>query len=194
MGFNIAGTLTALRLPFNPSLFLPSLTISNFGELPIPIPSQVKGREVKVVILDKDNCFAKPHTDYVHGEYKNVWDRLKSAYPHNQLLIVSNTAGSKQDDKDLTLARAVESNTGVNVLPHATKKPGCGDEILSYLKKNNVVITHPAEIVIIGDRLMTDVALANIMKAQSIWVRNGVTPSNNLLTRFEMAFYDYMTK
>lgn len=90
---------------------------------------------------------------------------------------MSNTAGAASYDRDGRLAKELESATGVSVLTHKVKKPGCKDEIMSYFQKNpEVGVTHPSQVVIIGDRLMTDMMLANLMGSRGIWIKDGVAP------------------
>jgi hypothetical protein len=45
-----------------------------------------------------------------------------------------------------------------------------------FQKHPEVGVTHPSQVVIIGDRLMTDMMLANMMGSRGIWIRNGVAP------------------
>lgn len=75
---NISGTLNVFRLLRDPSLCLPQHTISTFNHLPIPISKAFPRRitkdgekevEIQAVILDKDNCFAVPHTNEIHEPY-----------------------------------------------------------------------------------------------------------------------------
>lgn len=90
---------------------------------------------------------------------------------------MSNTAGATSYDKDGRLASAVEQATGLKVLPHAVKKPGCGDEIMSYFRQYpETGVTGPHHIAIVGDRLATDMMLANKMGSWGVWVRDGVIP------------------
>lgn len=189
---NLSGTFNALRVLYNPWLFLPHSVIPNFGKLQVPIPPGPSNKPIKLVILDKDNCFAEPHSDHVWPEYDSKWQELRNAYPGDQLLIVSNTAGSK-DDSGNNQARALEKSTGVKVFHHSLKKPGCHSEILSYAKTQGLVESYD-QIAIVGDRLMTDVLMANLMNAQAIWVRDGVVPSKNPLVRLEKSFYDFMSR
>lgn len=187
---NIAGTLNALRLFYQPSLFMPQAVVSHFGQLPVPLVCKDPSREVKVVVLDKDNCFAKPHADEVWPDYRAKWAELRAAYPGSQLLIVSNTAGS-DDDPGHAHARRVEHSTGVKVFKHSSKKPGCYREIMQYVEARGLA-SHPSEVAVVGDRLMTDVAMANLMGASSVWVRDGVVPNASVFSAFERAFYDFM--
>jgi phosphatidylglycerophosphatase GEP4 len=71
----------------------------------------------------------------------------------------------------------VEKSTGVSVLSHRVKKPGCGEEILSYFRSHpETGVTSPHHIAIVGDRLATDMMLANMMGSWGLWVKDGVVP------------------
>lgn len=69
------------------------------------------------------------------------------------------------------------ANTHVPVLPHSTKKPGCGADILAYFRSHpELADLQASEIAIVGDRLSTDVMMANMMGSYGLWVRDGVVP------------------
>lgn len=222
---NVSGTLNALKLLYSPTSFLPHLTISNFNNLPIPLsiksynpanPNDPITTRIKVIVLDKDNCFASPHSNDVYPDYKSTWSKLLQAYPSSlrpeekcQLLIVSNTSGSLSKDPDLKLAKALEENTKVKVFVHKQPKPGCHKELLDYLmkpskiyssdgktvlKEISPVVQHPSEIAIVGDRLLTDVALANNMGAHAVYIKDGIVPNTSIFTRFERLFEEKMTE
>jgi phosphatidylglycerophosphatase GEP4 len=88
---------------------------------------------------------------------------------------VSNTAGASSIDPSSTLAKTLSTNTGVHVLQHSTKKPGCGSEILAYLRaQEETKDIRPDQIAVVGDRLMTDMLLANMMGGYGVWVKDGV--------------------
>ncbi|TQS33965.1 hypothetical protein Golomagni_05674 [Golovinomyces magnicellulatus] len=186
---NISATLNLLRLVTRPNLCLPQATISTFADLPVPLDeaflSNEKGNErnrnvnIKAVVLDKDNCFAVPNTNTVYEPYQKKFEQLKSAYPNGRLLIVSNTAGTISVDPVGELASEVQEATrGVRVLRHAIRKPGCHAEILEYFRHQcpGVNITRPDQIAVVGDRITTDVMLANVMGSYAIWVQNGIVP------------------
>lgn len=102
---------------------------------------------------------------------------MKEAYPGRRLLIVSNTAGASSMDPSRKLASEVESSTGVLVLPHSTKKPGCGPEIMEYFRKHpETGVTRPEQVAVVGDRITTDVMMANLMGGYAVWVKDGVVP------------------
>lgn len=72
---NISATLNAFRLIQNPSLCLPHASIPNFNHLPIPLSAAFFSRhgekvDIRAVVLDKDNCFAKSKENVVHKPYE----------------------------------------------------------------------------------------------------------------------------
>lgn len=93
------------------------------------------------------------------------------------MLIVSNTAGAASWDKQLLQAAEVEKQTGVHVLAHKVKKPGCGPEIMEYFRKYpETGVTELSQVAVVGDRLTTDMMLANMMGGWGFWIKDGVIP------------------
>ncbi|KAM3486485.1 hypothetical protein MY8738_000351 [Beauveria namnaoensis] len=181
MNLNLSASLNATRLLFKPSICLPHHTVSTFNDLPIPLDSVLHARglkaNIRAVVLDKDDCFAYPDAKEVYGPYKNHFEKLRKAYPGRKLLVVSNTSGATTWDKNLLQAAEVERSTGVHVLPHAVKKPGCGPEIMAYFEKHpETGVTDPSQVAVVGDRLTTDMMLANMMGGWGFWIRDGVVP------------------
>lgn len=119
-----------------------------------------------------------PHTWILTTDLpQDHFKALKEAYPGRHLLIVSNTAGALSHDPKRRLASAVEEATGVNVLSHQTKKPGCGPEIMEYFRQHpETGVTSPCHIAVVGDRLSTDMMLSNMMGSYGVWVKDGVVP------------------
>ncbi|KAF1933325.1 HAD-superfamily phosphatase [Didymella exigua CBS 183.55] len=189
---NVSGTLNVFRLLRDPTLCLPQHTVSTFNHLPIPLskafPRKIgkdgeKEVDIRAVVLDKDNCFAIPHTNEVHTPYKDHFQRLRKAYPGSKLLIVSNTAGTNSDP-ELKQAAVLEANTGVKVLQHSTKKPGCKDEVMAYFRAHpDSGVTRPDQIAVVGDRLSTDIMMANMMGSYGFWIRDGVDRLRGFLFR-----------
>ncbi|CCH58154.1 hypothetical protein TBLA_0A03550 [Henningerozyma blattae CBS 6284] len=181
--FNFSSIRYSFKLLLNPRGCIPHLKVSDFNSLPIPLPSHIKG-----IVLDKDNCFAAPRELSVWPEYEEHFNRLKKYYSPKALLIVSNSAGSTVSDKNFELAKEVEKNTGVTVLRHNTKKPGCHEEVIDYFLKNKI-IEHPSEIAVIGDRLLTDIVMARTMNSFGVWIENGVYKSNSIFSKIEYMLY-----
>ena len=184
---NASGTLNVLRLFVNPSLCLPHYTISTFDQLPIPLFNAFSSRngekkpDIRAVVLDKDNCFATPYHNTVYEPYHSKFDELRKAYPGSRLLIVSNSAGTSSD-KDYAHAELLERNTGVTVLRHSTKKPGCHAEIMAHLRNaSDADVTSASQVAVVGDRLFTDVMMANMMGSYGVWVKEGVVPDHGIV-------------
>ncbi|EGX89460.1 hypothetical protein CCM_07712 [Cordyceps militaris CM01] len=181
MNLNLSASLHATRLLFKPSLCLPHHTVSTFNDLPIPLDSALHARglqaNIRAVVLDKDDCFAYPDAKEVYEPYKEHFEKLRRAYPGRKLLIVSNTSGATTWDRDLAQAAAVARGTGVYVLPHAVKKPGCGEDVMAYFRSHpETGVTDASQVALVGDRLTTDMMLANMMGGWGFWIRDGVVP------------------
>ncbi|KAF8534106.1 mitochondrial PGP phosphatase [Trichophaea hybrida] len=175
---NLSATLNILRTLKNPALLYPQCTIPSFDHLPIPLSRAFPTIEtdIRAVILDKDNCFAAPHALNVYPAY-HTFERLKKEYPGDRLLIVSNSSGTESEDPEGKEAEILERNTGVKVLRHSTKKPGCYNEIFEFLQRSpDMGVTRPDQVVVVGDRLFTDVLMAGMMGSYGVWIRDG-TPA-----------------
>lgn len=75
MNLNLSATLNLSRLFFKPGLCLPHYSVPTFNELPIPLDRDLHdngraGAVIKAVVLDKDDCFAYPGENDIHGPYK----------------------------------------------------------------------------------------------------------------------------
>ncbi|KAI0143333.1 HAD superfamily phosphatase [Pestalotiopsis sp. NC0098] len=199
MNLNLSGFFNVFKLLAKPSLCLPHATVSQFSDLPYPLRNAFAGQseklQIKAVVLDKDDCFAYPETNLVHPPYAERFRQLQEEFPGKSLVVVSNTAGATSYDRDGRLASELESATGVTILSHKIKKPGCKDEIMAHFRKHpEVGVTHPSQVVIIGDRLMTDMMLANIMGGRGIWIRDGVAPlaEKSMFTKFEYRMASFL--
>ena len=109
---------------------------------------------------------------------------------------MSNTAGALSLDPFGELAAAVEKSTGVAVLPHDNKKPGCGAEVMEYFRKYpETGVTRPDQIAVVGDRLTTDVMMANMMGGYAVWIKDGViNPEETSLVSRARLLWTALTK
>ncbi|MCJ1341331.1 hypothetical protein MMC09_006627 [Bachmanniomyces sp. S44760] len=196
---NTSAIYNVFKVIRDPALCLPHGIVSSFDQLPLPISRAFLPRytnskcDIKAVVLDKDNCFAIPKTDEVYAPYQETFEALRKAYPGSRLLIVSNSAGTNDDSGDQ--ARRLEQNTGVKVLEHSTKKPGCGPDIMNhFFNAADSGVTKPSQVAIIGDRLFTDMLMANMMGSWSVWVRDGVVKDEGLFARIEKRLAFQLTR
>ena len=141
-----------------------------------------KEPDIKVVILDKDNCFAKPKENVVYPPFKSHFQALRQRYPDKHLLIVSNSAGTRSDP-DGAEAKLLNEATGIEVFRHSSKKPGCWQHVYEDLcSSEKLGVTHPSQIAVVGDRLFTDVLMANMMGAWGIWVKDGIVRNDGIVS------------
>ena len=114
----------------------------------------------------------------MHPTYLTKLDKIRSSsefsHSRHSILIVSNTAGSTPSAAHEEQARALEAELGIPVLRQhpERRKPFCGPDVLKYFSDHGVT-SDPAEVVVVGDRLATDVLMAREIGAWSLWVRDG---------------------
>ncbi|KAL9587431.1 MAG: hypothetical protein Q9212_000247 [Teloschistes hypoglaucus] len=179
---NVSATLNFFRLIRQPSLCLPHAIAPTFNDLPVPLTSAFGGLkpDIRAVVLDKDNCFAVPKEHAVYKPYADKFHAFLTTYSPPHLLIVSNSAGTTSSDPSSREANLLSSATNVPVLHHATKKPGCGPQILEhFLNAKDSRVTAADQIAVVGDRLFTDVMMANLMGSWAVWIQDGVVLTRN---------------
>ncbi|KAJ2794018.1 hypothetical protein H4R20_006362 [Coemansia guatemalensis] len=159
---NTAALRSAWKLLRRPSLLMPQMVVSDIRDIPFVGLHRVG---IRYLVFDKDNCLTAPYIDQIHPEFEHAWRQCLSIFPRRNILIVSNSAGTR-DDPGGQGAERVEQGLGVPVLRHIEKKPRCGAEILAAFGTNR-----PADIAVVGDRLFTDVALANLNGMVAIWTQ-----------------------
>jgi phosphatidylglycerophosphatase GEP4 len=106
----------------------------------------------KAICFDKDNTLTLPYQTTLHPPLKESLEECKRHF--EQIAVLSNSAGSP-DDVDHLHARQLEESLGLQVIRHRWKKPMCSAEIVKALGTNAL------QIVMVGDRLATDVWMAN---------------------------------
>lgn len=168
-------TLWAL---WNPQALRPTYTARNLSELVVP-------SSTKIIILDKDNTFAKPHEITVWPALRKYWDTLVKK---NKVAVLSNTSGDLAADPEEKLADELEKSLQVPVIRHQTKKPVCYRELRKNLAQKGI---DPQHVLVVGDRLVTDVLLANLLGAPSVWIRPGIHP--NWMNKLENFIFDVFT-
>jgi phosphatidylglycerophosphatase GEP4 len=79
---NLSGTINAFRLVYAPKLARPHVILGQFSELTFPlgkcIAANVKIKyevdipdpNIRAVVIDKDNCIARPHALEIWPAYK----------------------------------------------------------------------------------------------------------------------------
>ncbi|KAJ1666549.1 hypothetical protein EV178_002160 [Coemansia sp. RSA 1646] len=169
------------------------MTVPDIRSIPYEL---LRDHGIKYLVFDKDNCLTAPYVDHINPEFKEAWSKCRAVFPEPHVLIVSNSAGTP-DDTDDRAAKQVEMALGVPVLRHKVKKPGCGSEVLSGLCDLSNVPSgsiSSGQVAVVGDRLATDVLLANKNGMLAIWTRDIITAKGDnvvalLARRLEHSVY-----
>ncbi|KAI0365935.1 hypothetical protein BV20DRAFT_953358 [Pilatotrama ljubarskyi] len=179
MPFNLPGVLVPFHLLINPRLVVPSIVVKDIRQLDFPALYKAGYRGA---VFDKDNCLTVPHEDRLIPELAEAWRECRETFGPSNVLIVSNTAGSHLDAGEIE-AESVSHHLSTPVLRHTSLKPSyaCIKSIRAYFASLPRPI-RDEELVVVGDRLLTDVVMANRMsrKASSLSTKSGVdTPEKS---------------
>ncbi|KAK9867335.1 hypothetical protein WJX84_001695 [Apatococcus fuscideae] len=105
--------------------------------------------------FDKDNTLTKPYDMVVYPPLAQSLADCQREF-EGRAVIVSNSAGLEEFDAEGKEAAAVEAALGVPVLRHSEKKPGgSAASLTSYFGCD------ASEILMVGDRFLTDVVYGN---------------------------------
>ncbi|KAG2153207.1 HAD phosphatase [Suillus clintonianus] len=164
MPLNIPGILAPFQLLRNPRLVIPHLTVKDIRQIDF---LALRNAGYRGAVFDKDNCLTIPYKDPLVPELEDAWRECREAFGEGNILIVSNSAGTKFDAGGIQ-AESVSYHLSVPVLRHDTLKPGysCIASIRAYFSSLRVPISD-GELVVVGDRIFTDVIMANRMHAPS---------------------------
>mmetsp|Transcript_13605 Transcript_13605/g.22204 ORF Transcript_13605/g.22204 Transcript_13605/m.22204 type:complete len:210 (-) Transcript_13605:1665-2294(-) len=158
---NVSGIRCTLHLLMRPHLLIPKRIVSTIGDVDWKkFREEHKG--IKYVVFDKDNTLTKPYEDSLHDGIVTSLDECLETYGNDQVAIYSNSAGTS-DDKGYVWKKNAELGTGLRVIAHVDKKPLGFNSVCDHFKECcNVSEIRGEEIVIIGDRLLTDTAFGNM--------------------------------
>ncbi|KAG0708628.1 HAD phosphatase [Suillus ampliporus] len=164
MPLNIPGILAPFQLLRNPRLVIPHLTVKDIRQIDF---LALRNAGYRGAVFDKDNCLTIPHKDPLVPELENAWRECREAFGEGNILIVSNSAGTKFDAGGIQ-AESVSYHLSVPVLRHDTLKPGysCIASVRAYFSSLPVPLADD-ELVVVGDRIFTDVIMANRMRSRS---------------------------
>jgi len=117
-------------------------------------------------------------------ELTGAWEECRQTFGEANVLIVSNSAGTPHFDAGGIQAESITHTLRTPVLFHKSLKPSysCIQSIRNYFSSLPAPITD-SELVVIGDRVFTDVVMANRMKTMSIWT-TGIWTKESILMRW----------
>ncbi|KAH8103535.1 HAD phosphatase [Cristinia sonorae] len=160
MPLNIPGILVPLHLLVNPRLVLPAIIIKDIRQLDF---RELYRAGYRGAVFDKDNCLTIPYKDQLVPELHDAWKECREVFGDGNVLIVSNSAGTRLDPGGIQ-AESVSHYLSVPVLQHSSLKPSysCIGAIRKYFASLPTPVKDE-ELIVVGDRIFTDVVLANRM-------------------------------
>ncbi|KAG1746376.1 HAD phosphatase [Suillus lakei] len=164
MPLNIPGILVPFQLLRNPRLVIPHLTVKDIRQIDF---LALRNAGYRGAVFDKDNCLTIPYKDTLVPQLEDSWRECRKAFGEGNIIIVSNSAGTKFDAGGVQ-AESVSYHLSVPVLRHDTLKPGysCIASIRAYFSSLRVPIPDD-ELVVVGDRVFTDMVMANRIHTRS---------------------------
>ncbi|KAJ3275417.1 hypothetical protein HDV01_000709 [Terramyces sp. JEL0728] len=159
---NIDGIVGFWKTLLTPSLFIPNLKTKNLTTINF---RKLKKQGFKAIVFDKDNTITRPYENHIYPPFQQAWDECRSEF--KDVLIVSNSVGSVDDSAKEYMQ--VEEKTGAKVLLHTSKKPYGAEVLPSYFKCS------ANEIIVVGDRLFTDIVYGNRIGAYTVLVTDIIT-------------------
>jgi phosphatidylglycerophosphatase GEP4 len=161
--FNTSGVFGFFQTLLKPSHFIPSLVVKDIRQ----IPFENLRKTHKAIIFDKDNTLTAPYSLSIYPEFKSTWHTILKTFGSENILIVSNSVGTKDDKANDYLK--IENEFGVKVLKSDFKKPSGSELAIEVLKVKG------EEIVMVGDRISTDIVYGNRIGAYTILVTSIVS-------------------
>ena len=133
--------------------------------------AQLRDRHgIRAVCFDKDNTLTAPYAAHVDARCEEAVRTCVAVFGRGAVCVVSNSIGYDGHDAGHPGARAFEAATGLHVVRHRRPKPNAAREVLGHLAP-----LRPGQIALVGDRLLTDTAMANGAGMFSVHVRTPLT-------------------
>lgn len=137
-----------------PSLLVPHVAVKNVSKLDYTALKQQCG--IRAIVFDKDNTLTAPYGMSIHPDAAAGFESAMSTFGSDGIAILSNSAGTL-DDPEYKDAISIEEALDISVIRHDEKKPGGLPEVLRHFQ-----IDDPAQICMVGDRLLTDIVFGNL--------------------------------
>jgi len=176
---NLAGIGLFLHiLGGNQQLALPHLSVTDITEVNW---DRLKQAGFKGVVFDKDNTLTRPFQLQVEPKLLSAVERCRLAFGSAGMALLSNSAGLTQYDPQGHEATQLESSMGMAVIRHSEKKPSGGAvEVAAHFG------CQPHELVMVGDRYLTDVVFGNrhgMLTIRPLPLELGSEPTGVVLAR-----------
>ena len=139
-----------------PVLFKPHYKVKTIADINF---EKLKRNGINYIVFDKDNTLTLPYSKEFYPEVVDSITQWKEVYGYDNIVILSNSTGSK-DDEDCIEAKEIIESLGMKVMKHKYKKPNWVDDINKAFNSNGQTPPHH-EVLIIGDRIAADIIMGN---------------------------------
>ena len=130
----------------------------------------------KAIAFDKDNTLTAPYESIIHPPFQNTIHQIQAEFGSTNIVLVSNSAGSADDAKtSFDGAKRLEAALGIPILKHGSKKPHGSEALVNHFAH----ICQGHQIVVVGDRLTTDVAYAYRIGALAVLTKHIITETGD---------------
>lgn len=152
---NVAGVSLFAGMAFTKSkaLALPHIEVPDIAWVDW---AALKRAGFKACVFDKDNTLTVPYASVIEPRVVASLNECLAVFGHENVAVLSNSAGLAQFDPTGAIADAMEKTLGISFLRHSSKKPAGSCTALTDRFK-----CASNEMVMIGDRYMTDVVYGN---------------------------------
>ena len=118
-----------------------------------------------------------PYERQIHSSIANQFNSLISLYGRENIAILSNSVGSKEDI-GYKEAIIIEEALGIKVIRHVNKKPEVNEDVLVHFGTKE-----PSSIAIIGDRILSDCVMGNTHGYFTIYCEPFDTKPENVMVK-----------
>ena len=132
------------------SLAIPHFSVKDISKID---PEKLKEYGFRGIVFDKDNTLTAPYVNQIYPTIIEPFKQYQDIFS-KKLVIMSNSAGTL-DDKNYKDALQIEDELGIPVLRHNRKKPAGIESVIQFFSCD------PAELVMFGDRIFTDIVFGN---------------------------------
>ncbi|KAK5583401.1 hypothetical protein RB653_004994 [Dictyostelium firmibasis] len=172
--FNIEAIKCLKHVFFNRSLIIPHLEVRDIRHINF---QSLRDSGFKGVLFDKDNTLTEPYKNEIYQEYKESLDKCLEIFGKDNVVIISNSAGSSDDAPNFEKANQIEKLLGIKVLKHNTKKPDGIDSVKNHFK------TDPKNLIMVGDRYLTDILFGNLYGMFTIYTQPITSVGDNFFVK-----------
>jgi len=171
---NIPGIMYTIKIiKSDRSKLIPHFDIKDINDLD---PKRLKEYGFSGILFDMDNTLSRPYAYEVHPSIQDKLKEFKEEYSR-KIAIISNSAGIP-NDKHYRKAEKIKNAFEINVVKHRGKKPAGIEDVLAHFE-----IKDPTKLVMIGDRVFTDVAFGNRYGMLTVLVQPFTLEGDNYIAK-----------